>query len=84
MKYYNSNFGGLTIGSYSVLVFIVYLLVTIISGGSFEVVIPFIPTLSGSGIFNYISAVIIAGLWGYFLGFTFFIIYNFYDKKFSK
>lgn len=84
MNYYSSNIGGLTFGFYSILVFLIYFTVTIINGGSFGSLIPFIPTLRDTGILNFLGAVIISGLWGYFLGFTFFVTYNFYDRIFSK
>ena len=84
MNYYSSNIGGLTLGSYSIIIFLIYFTVTIITGGSFDSLIPFIPALNKTGILNIIGATVIAGLWGYFLGFTFFIMYNFYDRMFSK
>jgi predicted PurR-regulated permease PerM len=46
--------------------------------------VPFFPTLQSPGIFNFLGSIIIAFIWGYFLGFSFFSIYNFYDRRFSK
>lgn len=74
MKYYNANIGGLTFGLFSILIFIIYFTATIISENSREFIVPFIPIANEPGLFNFIGSTIIAGIWGYFLGFTFIYI----------
>ncbi len=84
MKDYSANIGGLTFGLFSILIFIIYFTTTSISGGSREFIVPFIPIVNESGLISFIGSTIIAGIWGYFLGFTFIYIYNFYQRKFDK
>ena len=83
MKNYNSYFGGITLGIYSIFIFSLYYAITISNGDSFEKLVPFIPTLSGKGIFSFLGSITIAGIWGFFLGFTFIFFYNYFDKKFK-
>ncbi|VAX16763.1 hypothetical protein MNBD_IGNAVI01-2667 [hydrothermal vent metagenome] len=84
MKDYSANIGGITFGLFSILIFIIYIATTSISGGSREFIVPFIPIANEPGLISFIGSVIIAGIWGYFLGFTFIYIYNFYQRKFDK
>ncbi len=83
MKYYNANISGLTLGLFSILIFIIFFITTLISGVSREFIVPFIPIANSSGALSFIGSTILAGIWGYFLGFTFTYIYNFYQKKFG-
>ncbi|GBD91031.1 hypothetical protein BMS3Abin04_01755 [bacterium BMS3Abin04] len=84
MKDYNANIAGLSLGIFSILIFIIYLVTTSINGGFREFIVPFIPIANEPGLLNFIGSIIIAGIWGYFLGFTFVYIYNFFQRKFDK
>jgi len=83
MKDYNANIAGLSLGFFSILTSIVYFSVNPINGGFREFIIPFIPIANEPGTIKFIGSIIIAGIWGYFLGFTFVYIYNFYQRKFD-
>lgn len=84
MKSYSANIGGITLGLFSILVFAIYYFAKLAGGGSFEYIRAFLPMLDEPGFLKFIGAAILSGLWGYFLGYLFIYIYNFYQKKFMK
>jgi len=85
MKKYDAKYFGAAAGVLSIIIFLLVVF-NILLSSSDELIsrlIPFIPFMTSVTFFTVLGGIIVSFLWGFFLGYLFITVYNFYDSLFA-
>ena len=84
MKRYDSKYFGIAAGIFSILIFLLAVIKSFYTVKVSDYIKPFIPFYNAADILNIIGGIAVSFIWGFVLGYIFAVIYNFFDKTFSK
>ncbi len=82
MKKYEPLYFGAAAGAFAVVLFIL-VVINIVASSNDELVsrlLPLIPFMTAINFLTVLGGLFVSFLWGFFLGYLFIIIYNFYDR----